>query len=435
MKKTKKVYIGITADIIHHGHMKILEEGRKHGDIIIGLLTDSAVSDRKRLPYLKYEHREKIVRNFKGVIKVVPQKEWDYSINIKKLRPDYMIHGDEWNYGMDKQVKRNVIKEMKKYGGKIIEVPYTKGVSAGAYVESQRMIGTTPEIRRARLYRLIEAKQIVRIIETHSPLSAIIAEKTSINKNGKVKSFDGFWSSSLTDSTLKGKPDNESLDISQRLSYVNEIFEVTTKPLIIDADTGGKIEHFPMIIKSMDRLGISAAIVEDKTGLKKNSLFKDTSKQIQEDKNKFAEKINAGKKSKISQDFMIIARIESLILGKGIKDAVDRANKYVEAGADGIMIHSKKDTPKEIFEFAKKFRKNFKNVPLVSVPTSYNKVFEHELIKNNFNIVIYANHLLRASYPAMLNAANKILKHGRSKETDNDLMSINKILELIPGTK
>ena len=435
MKKRKKVYIGLTADILHHGHMNLLEEARKYGDIIIGLSTDAAVAEIKRLPYLNYKQREKIIKNFQGVTKIIPQKEWEETNNIRKIRPDFVVHGDDWKFGSDRVIRKNVIKALNEYGGKLIEIPYTKGVSSGAYVDSQRAVSTTPEIRKSTLLRLINSKPIIRIIEAHSPLSAIIAEKTVLQKGVKKKSFDGFWSSSLTYSTLMGKPDTESLEISQRLSYVNDIFEVTTKPLIFDADTGGQVDHFPMKIKSMDRLGISAVIIEDKTGLKKNSLLKDTSQQVQEDKNKFAQKITAGKKAKISEDFMIIARIESLILGKGVKDAIERAKKYVEAGADAIMIHSKSNTPKEIFEFSKKFRKNFKSIPLVSVPTSYNKVNEDELSKNGFNIVIYANQLLRAAYPAMQIAANKILKYGRSKEIDKQLISIEKILELIPGTK
>ena len=421
--------------MLHHGHMNILEEARKYGDIIVGLLTDSAIAEYKRLPYLNYKQREKIIINLRGVTEVVPQNEWDYSHNIKKIRPDFVVHGDDWKIGADKTLRKNVIKTLKEYGGKLIEIPYTKGVSSEALIDSERIYSTTPEIRISTLSRLISSKSIVRIIEAHSPLSAIIAEETVLKTGMKKKSFDGFWSSSLTYSTVMGKPDTESLEMSQRLSNVNDIFEVTTKPLIFDADTGGQIDHFAMKIKSMNRLGVSAVIIEDKTGLKKNSLLKDTSKQVQEDKNKFAEKINTGKNAKISEDFMIIARIESLILGKGIKDAIGRANKYVEAGADGVMIHSKSDTPKEIFEFAKKFRKNFKNIPLVSVPTSYNKVSEKELENNGFNIVIYANQMLRAAYPAMQKVANKILKHGRSKEVDKDLISIKKILELIPGTR
>jgi len=435
MKKNKKVYIAITADILHHGHMNLFEEARKHGDIIVGLLTDAAVSRHKRLPYLNYIQREKILKNFKGVTKVVPQKEWDESYNIRKIRPDFLVHGDDWKSNPGKMLRKNAINALKQYGGKLIEIPYTKGISSGVYVDAQRIISTTPDIRRSTLLRLINSKPITRIIETHSPLSAIIAEKAFLQKGINRKSFDGFWSSSLTYSTLMGKPDTEALEIQQRLLYVNDIFEVTTKPLVFDADTGGKIEHFGMKIKSMDRLGVSAVIIEDKTGLKKNSLLKDTSEQVQENINKFSEKITTGKKAKISEDFMIIARIESLILGKGINDAIKRAKKYVEAGADGIMIHSKSHKTKEIFEFSKKFRRSFKNIPLVSVPTSYNKVSEDELSRNGFNIVIYANQMLRAAYPAMQNAANKILKHGRSKELDKQLISIEKILNLIPGTK
>ena len=285
------------------------------------------------------------------------------------------------------------------------------------------------------LRRLINSKRTLRILEAHSPLSALVGENTQIEKKGKILSFDGFWSSSLTDSTVMGKPDNESLDFSQRLKNIDQIFETTTKPLIMDGDTGGKIEHFDMRVKSAERLGISALIIEDKKGLKKNSLLEDTSKQIQEDKLKFSEKIQIGKKAQVSSDFMIIARIESFILGKGIKDAISRAKSYVDAGADGIMIHSKSKSPKDIFEFAKKFRKIYREVPLVAVPSSYNHVKENILKEKGFNIIIYANHMLRASYPSMQNVAKKILLNQRSKEASKDLLSINEILNLIPGTK
>jgi len=434
MKKTKIVYIALTADSIHHGHMKILEKAREYGDVTIGLITDDAIAEYKRLPYLHYDQRKKILANFKGVKKVVPQKEWDYSKNIKKIKPDFFVHGDDWKTGHMSVVRKNVIKALKEFGGKLIEIPYTKGISSSALIDHQNKISITPDIRRGIFRRLIESKKICRFLETHNPISAIIAENTYFEKNGKKIGFDGFWSSSLTDSTMMGKPDNESLEISQRLLGVNQIFDVTSKPLIFDGDTGGKIEHFDMKIKSIERLGISSVILEDKTGLKKNSLLKNTSNQIQEDKNLFAEKIMVGKKAQISKDFMIIARIESFILGKNLKDAIERANTYVEAGADGIMIHSKSTNPQEIFKFSKIFRKNYEKIPLVSVPSSYNQVREKELIENGFNIVIYANHMLRASYPAMKKVALKILKNGRSKEADKDLFTIKNILDLIPGT-
>jgi len=434
MKKNKTVYIALTADSLHHGHMNLIEKARKYGDIIIGLLTDKAVAEHKRLPYLNYEQRKRILINFKGVSKIIPQKEWDYSHNLRKIRPDYLIHGDDWKTGNMSIMRKKVIKVLSAYGGKLIEIPYTKGVSSAALIENQNSISITPDLRRGVFKRLIDSKKISRFLETHNPISALIAEKVSYEKNGKKLSFDGFWSSSLTDSTTMGKPDTEALGISERLVGVNQIFDVTTKPLIFDADTGGKIEHFEMKIKSIERLGISSIIIEDKTGLKKNSLLKDTSNQIQENKKKFCEKIKVGKKAQNSDDFMIIARIESFILGKKLKDAIDRAHAYVDAGADGIMIHSKTTNPKQIFEFSKLFRKSYDNIPLVSVPSSYNQVKESELIDNGFNVVIYANHMLRASYPSMKNAALKILKHSRSKEIDKEIFSINEILNLIPGT-
>ena len=431
----KKVYIALTADALHHGHMKLLEKGRSLGDVIVGLITDKVVSEYKRMPYLNFEQRKKILINFKGVTKVISQNEWDYSKNIKKIQPDYFIHGDDWRKGYMSKIRSNVIKVMKKYGGKVIELPYTKGISSTALLENVNSISITADIRRGMLRRLINSKRTLRILEAHSPLSALVGENTQIEKKGKILSFDGFWSSSLTDSTVMGKPDNESLDFSQRLKNIDQIFETTTKPLIMDGDTGGKIEHFDMRVKSAERLGISALIIEDKKGLKKNSLLEDTSKQIQEDKLKFSEKIQIGKKAQVSSDFMIIARIESFILGKGIKDAISRAKSYVDAGADGIMIHSKSKSPKDIFEFAKKFRRIYREIPLVAVPSSYNHVKENILKEKGFNIIIYANHMLRASYPSMQNVAKKILLNQRSKEASKNLLSINEILNLIPGTK
>lgn len=435
MKNHKSVYIGLSADGIHHGHMNLLEHARKFGEITIGLLTDEAIATFKRLPYLNYEQRKKILLNFKGVKRIVPQTVHDYSKNIKKYKPDFMIHGDDWKSGYMKEFRKNCIKELKSYGGKLIEIPYTKGVSSTALAELQTKLGITSDLRIKSLKRSLSSKPLSVFIETHSPISAIIAEKTKIKTKSGFKQYDGFWSSSLTDSTKLGMPDNEVLNLSERLENISKIFEVTTKPLIMDIDTGGQLEHLKINAKSIERSGVSAVIMEDKTGLKKNSLFGTSVKQTQEKIKKFCEKIETIKSNQVSEDFMVIARIESLILKKGMSDALKRAKSYVSNGADGIMIHSKEKKPREVFEFSKRFKKLFKNVPLICVPTSYNSVKEIDLIKNNFNLVIYANHLFRASYPAMLNTAKKILKFGRTKEIDKNLISIKEILELIPGTK
>jgi phosphoenolpyruvate phosphomutase / 2-hydroxyethylphosphonate cytidylyltransferase len=429
------VYIGMTVDVLHHGHINIIEHARQYGDVIIGLLTDAAVADHKRLPYLTYEQRKKILENISGVTRVVPQQEWDYAPNLRRYRPDFMVHGDDWLEGPLAPYRQKALAALAEFGGKLIEIPYTQGVSSQAMLSQMQGLGTTPAIRARTLKRLLAAKPISRFIETHNPISALIAEHASVEVEGKNRQFDGFWSSSLTDSTARGKPDIEALDISSRLLNVNDIFEVTTKPLIFDGDTGGKPEHFELNVRSMERLGLSAVIIEDKQGLKKNSLLGNEVVQSQEDIETFCDKIRAGRTARVGEDFMVIARIESLILEKGMQDAVDRATAYVNSGADGIMIHSRKKEPDEVFEFARIFRIDFPSVPLVCVPTTYNTCTEDVLAEHGFNIVIYANHLLRAAYPAMQLVAHEILRNGRTAEVDAHLIGINEILELIPGTR
>ncbi len=429
------VYIGMTVDVLHHGHINLIRQGAKYGDVVIGLNTDRAVANHKRLPYLTWEQRREIVASINGVKTVVPQETWSYAGNIRQYRPDYLVHGDDWLTGPEQRLRDEALEALGEYGGQLIEVPYTAGVSTGAILADSIQVGTTPDVRRRALSRLLRSKPLIRLLEAHSPISALIGESVSEHVGDEYRDFDGFWSSSLTDSTERGKPDIEALDISARLRNVNDIFEVTTKPLVFDGDTGGKQEHFELNVRSMERLGISAVIIEDKTGLKKNSLLGTDTEQTQEDIGVFCSKIRAGRAALISPDFMIIARIESLILERGMDDAVTRALAYVEAGAHGIMIHSRKKSPDEIFEFARIFRQHHPHVPLVAVPTSYNHVTEKELEKHGFNVVIYANHMLRSAYPAMKTNARSILKHGRSLEIDSELISINDILELIPGTK
>lgn len=429
-----KVYLGMTIDILNHGHINIIEKACQYGDVVVGLLSDAAICDVKRLPYLEYEERKRIVENIKGVVEVVPQNEWDYAPNLLKYKPEYMVHGDDWLEGPLAPYRDLAITALNSYGGKLVEVPYTQGISTSPMAKAINALGNTPEIRRSKLNRLLRSKKLIRILEAHSPLSALIAEEAFIQENGLIKQFDGFWSSSLTDSTEMGKPDIEALDISKRLSNINNIFDVTSMPLIMDADTGGKIEHLELNIRSMDRLGISAVIIEDKTGLKKNSLLGNEVEQTQDDVVQFSEKIKAARASRISSDFLVISRIESLILGKGMDDAISRAEAYVNAGVDGVMIHSRMKEPNEVFEFANLFRKKYPSIPLVCVPTSYNQVKESELEKHGFNIVIYANQMLRASYPAMKKVAHEILKNERSLESDKSLISIKEILKLIPGT-
>tara|TARA_B100000902_G_C27305975_1_gene915494 strand:- start:1573 stop:2883 length:1311 start_codon:yes stop_codon:yes gene_type:complete len=434
-KNSKKVYIGMSADIIHPGHLNIIREGNKLGEVIIGLLTDKAIASYKRLPYLSYTQRKEILDNIKGVSKIIKQETLDYTENLKLIKPDYVVHGDDWKKGVQKKIRQRVIKTLGEWGGVVVDVPYTRGINSSMLNEKIKDIGTTPELRRKRLKRLIESKDIVKILESHSGLTGLIVENIKVKVNGIMREFDGMWSSSLTDSTSKGKPDIEAVDLTTRMHSINDMLETTTKPIIFDGDTGGKVEHFVFTIRTLERVGVSAIIIEDKTGLKKNSLFGTEIKQTQDTIENFSNKIKLGKQSLITNDFMIIARVESFILGKPIEDALERSLKYVNAGADAIMIHSKERSGDDIKMFCKEFRKVDSSTPLVVVPSTFNHIKEAEFAKWGVNIVIYANHMLRSSYPAMKKAAETILKNSRSHEANNLFMPIKEILNLIPGTK
>lgn len=428
----KKIYVGMSADIIHHGHLNIIKEARQYGTVVIGLLTDKAIVSYKRLPYLTYEQRKIVIENIKGVDEVIPQKTLDYTVNLEKIKPDYVIHGNDWKVGAQKEIRKKVVKTLKKWGGRLIEIPYTEGVSSTQLNIKIREIGTTPQIRRGKLKRLLDVKSLIRILEAHNGLTGLIVENTKAGN----KEFDGIWLSSLTDSTAKGKPDIECVDFTSRLSTINEILEVTTKPIIFDGDTGGVPEHFVFTVRTLERLGVSAIIIEDKIGLKKNSLFGAEVLQTQDTIENFSFKISEGKKAQVTDDFMIIARIESLILEKGMEDALVRAKAYIEAGANAIMIHSNHKNFQEILEFCRRYRKFENKVPLVIVPTTYNKTTEKQLIEAGVNIVIYGNHLLRGAYPAMIQVAKSILMNERCYEVSKKLcMPIKKILTLIPGSK
>jgi len=432
-KKSKKVYIAMSADLVHQGHVNIIAEGHKLGKVIIGLLTDEAIASYKRLPLIAFNERKIIVENLKGVEKVVPQTTLDYVPNLKELKPDYVVHGDDWKTGVQKEVRQRVLDTLAEWGGELVEPRYTEGVSSTDLIAAVKAQGITPGKRMKTLRRLIAVKPIVRILEAHNGLTGLIVEKTSIEKDGRKLEFDGIWESSLTDSTAKGKPDTELVDFSSRFSTIEEILEVTTKPIIVDGDTGGRIDHFKFRVKTLERLGVSAIIIEDKVGDKRNSLFGTTVPQQQDSIEHFSQKIHEGKQSQVTTDFMIIARIESLILKKGMADALKRAEAYISAGADGIMIHSKEKDGKEIIEFCEKFRNFETKVPLIVVPSTYSHMTESDLQELGISVIIYANHLLRSAYPSMINAAQSILENSRSQEaSDEYCMSIKDIITLIP---
>lgn len=427
----KTVYTCFTTDIIHEGHLNIINEAGKYGEVVVGVLTDEAMVKFNQFPTISFEERTEMVKATHGVNRVVTQSEVMYDSIIAELRPDYVIHGDNWLAGPMKAIRDNVEKLLSAYGGQIIDVPYTYNENVKHIDDKIKERLAMPEFRRKRLRQLLNIRPVVKALEVHSGLTGLIAEKTVVEHEGKLDQFDAMWISSLCDSTAKGKPDIELVDMTSRFRTIEDVAEVTTKPIIFDGDTGGLTEHLVYTVRSLERLGVSAVIIEDKTGLKKNSLFGIEVAQTQDSIENFSAKIAAGKKVQLTDDFMIIARIESLILERGMEDALTRAHAYVKAGADGIMIHSRKKDPAEILEFCDKFRADNKKTPIVVVPSSFNTITEEELAAHGVNIVIYANQLTRSAFPAMEETAKDILRYHRAKEVDDRLMPIKQIISLI----
>ncbi len=432
---SKTVYVGMSADLVHPGHLNILTHASRLGEVIVGLLTDEAIASYKRLPYMTFDQRRAVVESLRHVHRVVPQATLDYVPNLRELRPDYVVHGDDWRTGPQRRTRERVIEALREWGGELVEVPYTEGISSSKLHGAMRDVGTTSTVRLRALRRLIDAKPIVRLLDVHNGLTGLIIETLALDTETGRREFDGMWASSLTDSTAKGKPDIEAVDVTSRLTTLNDILEVTTKPIVYDGDTGGLPEHFAFTVRTLERLGVSAVIIEDKVGLKKNSLFGTEVPQTQDSILGFQHKIRTAKHAQATDDFMIIARLESMILGNGVDDALERAAAYLEAGADGVMVHSRQRDPKEVLEFCARYADFPNRKPLVAVPSSYNVVTEEQLADAGVNVVIYANQLLRSAYPAMLATAQSILRHHRSYEADGQMMPIKEILELIPGTR
>lgn len=427
----KTVYTCFCTDVIHDGHLNIIEEAHKRGKVIVGCLSDEALIRYNKFPTISQEDRVKLYRSIDGVEEVVIQNDMMYEDVITLIQPDYVLHGDNWKEGPEKAIRDHVEDLLKKYGGELVDIPYTYNEKVRKIDLQLREKLAMPEYRRKRLRQLIKMTSIVKAMEAHSGLTGLIVEKTVVEHDGRLDQFDAMWVSSLCDSTAKGKPDIELVDMTSRFRTIDDLMEVTTKPIIFDGDTGGLTEHFVYTVRSLERMGVSAVIIEDKKGLKKNSLFGTEVEQTQATIEEFSAKITAGKKAQLTDDFMIIARIESLILEKGMNDALSRARAFVKAGADGIMIHSRKKTPDEILEFCDKFRAEDKETPIVVVPSSFNTITEEELSLHGVNIVIYANQLTRSAFPAMQKTAQDILRYHRAKEVDDALMPIKDIITLI----
>ena len=431
--ESRSVYMCFSTDVIHGGHIAIIKKARELGCLTVGVLSDEAVSSYKRLPLVPETERKKLFENVAGVQKVVIQKTLSYREILETLRPNIVVHGDDWREGFQKPIRDEVVSVLSSYGAKLVEYPYNYDDKYKEIDARTRADLAMPDIRRGRLKKVLGMKGFITAMEAHDGLTGLIVENTVVhNRDGGAHQFDAMWISSLCDSTAKGKPDIELVDMTSRFRTIEDITEVTTKPIIFDGDTGGKIEHFVYTVRSLERLGVSMVIIEDKTGLKKNSLFGTEVIQTQDTIENFSAKIKAGKRAQRTKEFMICARIESLILEQGMEDAMIRAFAFCEAGADAIMIHSRKKDPSEIQNFIEKFRAKDKTTPIVLVPTSFNSITEEEWKQRGANIIIYANQLMRAEVPAMQKAAEMILKNHRAEECDAMLMPFKDIIRLIP---
>ena len=428
----RSVYLCFSTDYLHSGHIAILRKAARLGRVTIGVLSDEAVASYRRFPMMPFRERKELMASISGVAAVVEQKTLSYADNLRRLKPDFVVHGDDWRDGLQKPIREEVIRVLAEYGGRLVEFPYSRDARYEEMDKRRRAELAMPDVRRGRLRKLLGMKSLVNAIEAHSGITGLIAENTTVLQDGKTFQFDAMWLSSLCDSTAKGKPDTELVDMTSRFRTVDDIMEVTTKPIIFDGDTGGLAEHFMYTVRSLERMGVSMVIIEDKTGHKMNSLFGTEVPQQQESIDAFCAKIAAGKRAQKTPDFMICARIESLILERGQEDALSRARAYVAAGADAIMIHSRKEDPAEVFDFVRAFRSEDPSTPLVVVPTAFNSVTEDEFKALGVNVVIYANQLTRSGFPAMQKAARSILEHHRAKECDQLCISIKEIINLIP---
>ncbi|RQU52278.1 phosphoenolpyruvate mutase [Burkholderia cenocepacia] len=427
------VYVAMCADVFHDGHVNVLHHASTYGDVIVGLMTDEAIASYKRMPLFSFEQRRAVVASSVWVKDVVPQTTLDFRPNLRELRPEFVVHGDDWREGAQRDTRAQVVEVLREWSGTLIEIPYTHGVSSTYAQQRIRRNGIAPSARQARLRHALRVRPLIRVLEAHSPLAALIVERAQVRDGGGVREFDAIWSSSLTDSTVRGKPDIEVVDLSMRLQTINEMFDVTTKPLVYDADSGGLPEHFVFTVRALERVGVSAVVIEDKVGLKRNSLSSGVSAQSQSDIAEFCEKIAAGKDAQVDDAFMIVARIESFILGAGIDDALQRAHAYAQAGADAVLIHSRNHQPVEVLDFCRAFRLADARTPIFAIPSTYDIVSEHDLEVAGVNGVIYANHLLRAAYPAMTAAAESILRHGRAHECARAGASLHDILSVVAG--
>jgi phosphoenolpyruvate phosphomutase len=429
----KTVFVVMSAEIFHPGHLNIIKVARDLGEVTVGLATDRFNARYKRLTLMSYEDRKAIVENINGVKNVIAQDTLDLAPILRELRPDYFVHGDDWKFGPLKAVRQQVLEVMQEWGGVLVEPPYTEGISSTKLNAAWRSIGATPETRIRHFRRMLEFQPVVRLLEVHNSLSGIIIERTLVEGNERDKEFDGMWYSDLTDSLAKGKPNSSFVDLTSRINTIHGILESTTKPLIVEAGNGGITEHFVSTVKTLERLGVSAVVIADKVGYEGAVFSLNGNEPVQEDVNDFARKIASGKKTQVNKDFSIITQINSLVMHEDVENALRRARVYIEAGVDALMIHSNVETLTDFFEFCRSYRNLEDKVPLLAAIPARSSLDEDQLISAGVQFIVYPDQLLRAAYTSMLNAAKTLLIQARASDVDELYAPISEICDFVPG--
>jgi len=413
MASEKTVYVGMVGDMLHVGHINILKTAARLGRVTVGVLTDRAVVGYKRLPLLAFEDRVRVVESIADVAAVVPQKTLSYVENLRALRPDYVVHGDDWRYGDQvSRARAEVIATLGEWGGELVEVAYTKGISSTAIHRSGAADALFSGTRQGRLRRLLAAKPTLRIVEAHSGLSAKIAAE--VRGPDGATGFDAVWQSGLTDAIHRGKSDGGAVDRGRRLQAVEEILDAGPLPLIYDGRAAGRPETVFDLTRALDKAGVSALCLGDRSDPDRTGPEMSPAETVAQ--------IEAVRAACPTGAVMAISRIVVAAPGNGgsgaLDRALDRALALLEAGSDAVMFDSAADTAEPILDIAARLRRQRRDVPLFAAQSDRWGAPIHRFENAGIDAVVYETHLLRATVAPMRRAATALLAEGTGPAPD-----------------
>ncbi len=408
----KTVYVGMSADLVHPGHINLLREAASLGRVTVGLLTDRAISSYKRMPFLTFEQRRAVIEHIAFVTAVVPQDTLDYTDNLRLLRPDFVVHGDDWRNGVQAQTRRRVLDVLREWGGTLVEPPYTEGISSTALRMAAMDIGFAPGVRQRRLRRMLDCKPLVRVMQAHDGLSAHIVDRLEETTQGAPREYDAIWVDSLAGAPIRGKPDPLPFDLSSRLVTLHEILDATTKPLICNAGGAGHAAGVTAAVRTLERIGVSAIVIDTEVTDRRAVPAMAASAPPQDDMAAFIREIAAARDARVTPDFMIIARINDRTRDCGADRMMARAAAGVDAGADAVMCDSDPVNPDGIFDLCRRYRRLMNGHPLLVGLSGTEGLQEHDLASAGASMVVYTDTLLRAAREAMISAASQVLSCG-----------------------